>query len=267
MRIKANKKELFDVQKNIKKHSEELETEIEYWQDQINELKNIWKGNDANIYYGKIDVYLEKLKMLSSCAMSLGDFINKEYEMYQSKDEEFSNALKRENIDYEILEQQSKKIDSSENFGDTIVEQKSNKKYDKKRISRSSSSKGEYFIDSMTVDGNNGVKRIDASSPGSKGEHFTDSMIVGSNASGKKVSASSSAKKGEYFTDAMTIGSDAGGEYFNDSSSSSNGDYISSTLTAYKVPENVPDDHYSFELTNDTNYIGDVLNSYNDENK
>lgn len=40
-----------------------VDKEIDVWRNEISHLKDIWTGKDANIYYNKIDNYLNKLDL------------------------------------------------------------------------------------------------------------------------------------------------------------------------------------------------------------
>ena len=101
MIIKVDKEKLNDVSNDLMKSSNSISDEIKLWEDNISNLKNIWQGKDADIFYSRIENYLIKLKMLSETTGSIGKFINSANSKYIAKDEEFAEELKKENSQYE----------------------------------------------------------------------------------------------------------------------------------------------------------------------
>ena len=101
MRIVADKEDLKNVSDDLVKSSKSVNDEIDLWEKSILELKQIWQGKDADMFYNRIDEYLLKLRMLSAASNSIGGFINKVNNTYIKKDEEFANELKKENDLYE----------------------------------------------------------------------------------------------------------------------------------------------------------------------
>jgi uncharacterized protein YukE len=101
MIIKADKEELKVVSNDLIKSSKNIENEIEIWEKTIEQLKEIWQGKDANMFYSRISMYLTKVKMLGSSSEAIGRFINIANDKYIECDEEFANVLKRENDRYE----------------------------------------------------------------------------------------------------------------------------------------------------------------------
>lgn len=101
MIVKADKEELKNVSSSLIKSSSQVNYEIEVWEKSISELKNIWQGTAADIFYPKIDNYLRKLKMLAETSNSIGQFIGKANKIYIEKDQEFADEIKKENDRYE----------------------------------------------------------------------------------------------------------------------------------------------------------------------
>ena len=85
MIIKVDKEKLNDISNDLMKSSNSISDEIKLWEDNISNLKNIWQGKDADIFYSRIENYLIKLKMLSETTGSIGKFINSANNKYIAK--------------------------------------------------------------------------------------------------------------------------------------------------------------------------------------
>lgn len=101
MIIKSNSDELKDISKKLGNNTNSFYDEIKIWQEEIENLKTNWSGIDAEIFYKKIDLYLEQLLVLYGVKKELGDFIGLANEKYNEKDDEFYQEMKRENDIYE----------------------------------------------------------------------------------------------------------------------------------------------------------------------
>lgn len=103
MIVKVDKTELKNVSNDLMKSSDDIKNEINLWKKKIEELKTIWKGKDADIFYSRIDAYLIKLDMLTESSSAISKFINAADEQYIAKDEEFATAIRRERERYEPI--------------------------------------------------------------------------------------------------------------------------------------------------------------------
>ena len=101
MILKVDKEELNNVSDELIKSSTSFSDEIDVWEKAITELKEIWDGDAAQKFYSKIDPYLEKLRMVSTCSNSLGTIIEKTNKEYIQKDEAYADELKKENDELE----------------------------------------------------------------------------------------------------------------------------------------------------------------------
>ena len=86
MRIRVNHRELDDVKNKMIENSNELFNEIDGIIKDIEILKTMWSGNDANIFYTKIDNYLFRLKSVPETLNSFSKVINKGNIMYKNLD-------------------------------------------------------------------------------------------------------------------------------------------------------------------------------------
>jgi uncharacterized protein YukE len=101
MNIEVNTDELKNCEMIFSKNSISLEEEIKYWEAQIEKLKNVWSGTEADIFYGRITSYLLKLKMIYETTNIFSKTIRNSYTMYEEKDKEFSSELRKENDQYD----------------------------------------------------------------------------------------------------------------------------------------------------------------------
>jgi len=89
------------TENQLYKNSNSFDQEIEEWKKQIERLKNVWSGEDADIFYTRIDEYLLKLKMVSETENIFGKALKQSYTTYEEQDEAFSTELKRDNEQYD----------------------------------------------------------------------------------------------------------------------------------------------------------------------
>ncbi len=101
MDIEVDTNELKIIELDINKSANSFVEEIDLWKEQIERLKNIWQGEEANIFYSKIEEYILKLNMVSETEKIIGKAVRNSYEMYEEKDEYFKNALKNNNMQYD----------------------------------------------------------------------------------------------------------------------------------------------------------------------
>ena len=117
MDIEVDTDQLLIMEKDIKKSANSFVEEIDLWKKQIEELKKIWQG-EADIFYSKIDEYLIKLNMISETEKIIGNVIKDSYNMYEEKDNLFTQQLKRDNSQYDDEEFAAKAGKSGRTEGD-----------------------------------------------------------------------------------------------------------------------------------------------------
>lgn len=93
MRIRVNHGELDDVKNKMIENSNELFNEINGIIKDIEVLKTMWSGDEANIFYTKIDNYLFRLKSVPETLNSFSKVINKGNIMYKNLDLEAKNEI------------------------------------------------------------------------------------------------------------------------------------------------------------------------------
>ena len=95
MELKVTYRELDDVNNNIDKNSEDLKKELDKCRAQIEILKGIWTGQDANTFYNHFEYYLKKVDRVPIVYKNISNFMKKANMLYENKDEEFANNLKQ----------------------------------------------------------------------------------------------------------------------------------------------------------------------------
>ena len=104
MRIQINKDEVNNMKDDIMTTKDVIDREIDVWRAEISNLKQIWTGKDANVYYAKIDNYLKKLDLFVETSNTIGEFLEKANSMYQEKERNFTSELKKDNAEYEDVD-------------------------------------------------------------------------------------------------------------------------------------------------------------------
>ena len=89
------------AENRLYKESDAFHTELNVWVDQIERLKDIWTGEDADIFYRKIEEYITKLRMVSETEKNLGKLLRTSYSSYEDQDSEFMLELKKDNEQYD----------------------------------------------------------------------------------------------------------------------------------------------------------------------
>ena len=101
MKFEVDSEELKNIETNFKKSSDEMNEYLIYWRNQIDNLKQIWTGEDADIFYERMEAYLKKLDMLAETKNVFGKAFKQSYSVYEDKDEEFAKQLINENKQYD----------------------------------------------------------------------------------------------------------------------------------------------------------------------
>jgi len=101
MLLKVKHDELKNVKDVMIKDSALLDDEINILKEQIEKLRTIWQGQDANMFCDNVYNYIERMKTIPASIRTLGDFINKANNRYAENDEMFSRELQTEVDNYE----------------------------------------------------------------------------------------------------------------------------------------------------------------------
>ncbi len=93
MKIRVDHVQFDNVKKDLYNESIELLKEIENQQAYLEELKSIWQGEEAYIYYIKIGDYFNKIKTIPLTYQSMSTFLERANIRYDEIDEELSNQI------------------------------------------------------------------------------------------------------------------------------------------------------------------------------
>ena len=86
MKIRVNHGELEKVKEKMNEDTNELQKEIDDILKKIEELKNVWQGEEANIFYIKYINYLNYLKTVPQTYTKLTAFMGKANISYKNAD-------------------------------------------------------------------------------------------------------------------------------------------------------------------------------------
>lgn len=106
MNINCDYDELEIIGLDTKKNGNDLTLEIEKWEKALEQLKNIWQGPDAEIFYAKLTNYITKLKMLSSTFDVFGSLMEKSVNVYYQEEEEWSQSVRKNREQWNLNEEQ-----------------------------------------------------------------------------------------------------------------------------------------------------------------
>ena len=96
MEIKVNEDELDLVKTTMDKDAQDLASSIESLTQQIEILRGIWQGQDADKFFGNARDYFEKMKSIPNCMANMGRFIDRANGDFNEGDESFSKELMTE---------------------------------------------------------------------------------------------------------------------------------------------------------------------------
>ena len=101
MLLKVGHEELQNVSDEIKVDSEAYDVEIENMLKEVEKLKTIWQGQDAETFCDSFSQYLNKMKNMSVAMKNMSTVMDIANNGYQDMDAAFSNALKTEASNYD----------------------------------------------------------------------------------------------------------------------------------------------------------------------
>lgn len=96
MEIKVNEDELDSVKNTMDKDAQDLQSSIEKIVAQLEILRGIWQGQDADKFFDNARDYFEKMKDLPRCMEHMGKFIGRANGDLNGGDEAFSKELETE---------------------------------------------------------------------------------------------------------------------------------------------------------------------------
>lgn len=98
--LKVNPEELGNVRDTIDKDGVDFDEEIEKMLANIEKLRENWEGEDAETFCNNFYNYLMKMKKLPQAMREISNTVNETNNLYDEKDDEGGNELKKEAINY-----------------------------------------------------------------------------------------------------------------------------------------------------------------------
>ena len=99
MEIKVNEDDLNLVKTTMDKDAQDLQTSIEKIVAQLEILRGIWQGQDADRFFDNARDYFEKMKGLPACMQNMSKFINRANGDFNEGDSSFSKELETEVVE------------------------------------------------------------------------------------------------------------------------------------------------------------------------
>ena len=96
MLIKVKHEELKQVKDVMKKDGDLLDDEINVLLEQMEKLKTIWQGQDADVFYNHVYDYINKMKNIPNAMRHISEYINKANNRFADSDDAFSKQLQTE---------------------------------------------------------------------------------------------------------------------------------------------------------------------------
>ena len=104
MILKVDHDGLYDVTKTLKNDRDDYRKEIDNMLKQIEKLKTIWKGKDAEIFCSKAHDYIQNMKKIPNTMQQLATVGDKANAGYADNDELFGRQLESEANNYGEVE-------------------------------------------------------------------------------------------------------------------------------------------------------------------
>lgn len=103
MNLRVNHEELDNFYDLSRNESEFLREEIDLWLKKLEELKNVWQGEDADIFYENVTNYFERMHLIPEFYDTVNDFVIEANKQYKKMDldarNEFNKVIKEEDYD------------------------------------------------------------------------------------------------------------------------------------------------------------------------
>ena len=98
MKIRVDHREMTNVINKLSNESNMLTTEIENIQKNIEELKTVWQGEEANIFYTRITNYLNKMEAIPATYDKMSSFLSRSNSRYKEMDNAFLKDIENVRI-------------------------------------------------------------------------------------------------------------------------------------------------------------------------
>lgn len=96
MDLIVNHSELNDFCDMSNVQSELMAEQIKVWQDKLDELKDVWQGEDADTFFDNATSYVNRLTIIPECYDSLTEFVGSANKEYHQKDLDNKKEFEKE---------------------------------------------------------------------------------------------------------------------------------------------------------------------------
>ena len=104
MELKLNQDGIEEISGRIKKDSEDLDTSIERIIQQLEILRGIWEGQDADQFFKNAGDYFGRMREIPRCMRNMETFVKRVNKDLNDGDESFSKELETE-VDEEYIKE------------------------------------------------------------------------------------------------------------------------------------------------------------------
>ena len=98
MNLRVNHNEINHICDVSNVQSEQFKENINIWLSKLDELKEIWQGEDADKFFENSISYIKRLSVISNCYDSLGDFVMGANRAYHNTDLEGRKQFERDTV-------------------------------------------------------------------------------------------------------------------------------------------------------------------------
>jgi uncharacterized protein YukE len=98
MDLRVNQTEMNGVCDYSNVQSEQFQENVNFWLTKLDELKEIWQGEDADEFFENATSYIKRLSSIKNCYDSLEDFMMSANRSYRDTDLENSKEFQTDDV-------------------------------------------------------------------------------------------------------------------------------------------------------------------------
>ena len=99
--IKVRLGSMKNITRTLSEDERKLQEELNNMMQQINELKDVWQGEEANRFYEKAEQYIQFLNFLPTTYHNLAEIMKDANKKYKEIDTFYSDEIKRAVVRHE----------------------------------------------------------------------------------------------------------------------------------------------------------------------
>lgn len=101
MKLKVKNEELNQVKEKLDDKTVDLQKQLQNLLVQVNELKKVWQGEDAEEFYNKAEIYIKYLEVVPKIYAFLSTVIDGANKTYKQLDSEYAALMKKAVVNHE----------------------------------------------------------------------------------------------------------------------------------------------------------------------